>query len=320
MYKIFLAGHKGMVGSAIHKKLSISTDVELITVSRNELDLTNQNQVYEWFKSNKPDQVYLAAAKVGGIYANNIYPKDFIFENIQIQNNVIDAAYKNNVHKLLFLGSSCIYPKYADQPIKEESLLSGSLEETNEPYALAKICGIKLCESFNRQHNLDYRSVMPTNLYGPNDNFHIKNSHVVPALLRKFHEAKINGDDKVIIWGSGNPRREFLHVDDMASACIHIMNIPKKNYNKIVTNPMCSHVNIGTGVDHKIKDLALIIAEIVEYEGNIQFDTNMPDGPPRKLLNIDLLSDLGWKSSISLKDGLTSTYTWFQNNYQFIKK
>ena len=319
MTKIFIAGHNGMVGSALYKRLSNMKDTQLLVASRQELDLTNKKQVLEWFRLNKPSHVYLAAAKVGGIFANNSYPVDFINENIEIQNNVINASFEHDVERFLFLGSSCIYPKLAEQPISEISLLNGHLEPTNEPYAIAKICGIKLCESYNRQFNTDYRSVMPTNLYGPNDNFHDKNSHVIPGLMRRFHEAKLEDIDSVNVWGSGSPMREFLHVDDMASACVHIMDISKDDFNNIVNNPMCSHVNIGSGVDCKIKDLSELISNIVGFKGSIKFDCQMPDGSPRKLLNVDLLNKLGWSHSISLKQGLTSTYEWFKNNYDSIR-
>ena len=308
--KIFIAGHNGMVGSALVRILK-NYDVEIITKTRSELDLLNQNDVNSFFKNRKIDQVYLAAAKVGGILANNTYPAEFIYENLMIQSNVIHSVFLNGVKKLLFLGSSCIYPKNANQPIKEEELLTGKLEATNEPYAIAKIAGIKMCESYNRQygesHNIDYRSIMPTNLYGPGDNYHPLNSHVIPGLIYRFHEAKIKNLPNVIIWGTGKPRREFLHVDDMARASIHIMNIDKKIYNQYVS-PMSSHINIGSGSDLAIKDLAEIIKEVVGYEGEINFDPTKPDGIPRKLLNSERLNNFNFKANIGLKDGLIKTY------------
>lgn len=281
--RIFVAGHNGMVGSAIIRKLKSQGNCEFILRDRKKLNLTNQQEVHNFFQSEQIDQVYLAAAKVGGIHANNTYPADFIYENLMIESNVINSAHLANIDKLLFLGSSCIYPKHAQQPITESSLLTGKLEETNEPYAIAKIAGIKLCESYNRQYGRDYRSIMPTNLYGPNDNFHPENSHVIPALLRRFHEAKINGLNKVTIWGSGNPRREFLHVDDLAEASIHIMNLNKETYDKHTT-PMASHINVGTGTDCSIKQLALTIAATIGYDGDIDFDTSKPDGTPKKTI------------------------------------
>lgn len=311
--RIFVAGHKGMVGSALVRKLNQQKNVEIITKSRNELNLLDKNEVDSFFASESIDEVYLAAAKVGGIVANNTYPADFIYENLIIVCNVINAAHHNNIQKLMFLGSSCIYPKLAKQPIKETELLQGTLEPTNEPYAIAKIAGIKLCESFNRQYGRDYRSVMPTNLYGENDNFHPNNSHVIPALIRRIHEAKLNSSAEVIVWGSGNPMREFLHVDDMASASIYVMNLDKDKWAGITT-PMLSHINVGTGVDCTIRDLAFTIAKVVGFEGKIIFDADKPDGTPRKLLDVSRLSDLGWKYSISLEDGLKSTYNWFLEN------
>ena len=309
MTKIFVAGHNGMVGSAICRQLQ-NQDVELITVSRQELDLTNQAQVKEFFSTRKFDQVYLAAAKVGGIQANNEFPADFIYENLMISANIINAAHENNVQKLLFLGSSCIYPKNANQPMKEDALLSGTLEPTNEPYAIAKIAGIKLCESYNRQHNRDYRSVMPTNLYGEFDNFHPENSHVIPALIRRFHEAKLSDAPSVCAWGSGNPKREFLHVDDMASASIYVMDLHEEIYRK-ETKSMLSHINVGSGVDCSIKELTVTIAKVVGYEGQIKWDFSKPDGAPKKLMDNSCLKKLGWKSLISLEDGLRRTYTWY---------
>ncbi|RIY33363.1 GDP-L-fucose synthase [Psittacicella gerlachiana] len=307
---VFVAGHKGMVGSAICRQLAQDPKINLITASRKELDLTNQEQVNSFFAKHKIDQVYLAAAKVGGIYANNTYPAEFIYQNLMIEANVIHAAHQHNIQKLMFLGSSCIYPKFAQQPIKEEELLQGSLEATNEPYALAKIAGIKLCESYNRQYGRDYRSIMPTNLYGENDNFHPENSHVIPALIRRFHEAKINYAPQVVAWGTGSPLREFLHVDDMASATVYLMNLPLEIYSQ-QTQPMLSHINVGTGKDLSIKDLTELVAKVVGYEGEIVWDTNKPDGTPRKLLDVSRLTSLGWKAQIELEQGLKDTYDWF---------
>ena len=310
----YIAGHNGMVGSAIVKCLQESNKTgPIITRSHTELDLLNQQSVNAFFASTELDQVYLAAAKVGGIHANNTFPAEFIYQNLMMECNVIHGAHQANIDKLLFLGSSCIYPKLAEQPMAEDSLLTGPLEATNEPYAIAKIAGIKLCESYNRQYGRDYRAVMPTNLYGPNDNFHPKNSHVIPALLRRFHEAKINGDREVVIWGSGKPKREFLHVDDMAAACVFIMNLPKEELAS-VTDPMLSHINIGTGEDCSIAELADTIKQVVDFPGKITFDTSKPDGTTRKLMNVSKLHDLGWTHSISLEEGLKQTYTWFQQN------
>lgn len=320
MTKIFVAGHNGMVGAALVRRLRRDKAVEVITVDRNSLDLTDSKAVYRFFQDKKPDQIYLAAAKVGGIQANTDYPADFISENLAIQNSVITSAIAAGINKLLFLGSSCIYPKLADQPIVESALLSGLLEPTNEPYGIAKIAGIKLCESFNRQYGVDYRSVMPTNLYGENDNFHLQHSHVVPAMLRRFHEAKVNRVSQVEIWGTGNAMREFLHVDDMASACIHIMNLPKSKIQSVLPNPMLSHINVGTGIDCTIRELAEIISEVVGYDGDIVFDLSKPDGTPRKLLSVELLKELGWTYSISLKDGLINTYDWFLENEKALRE
>lgn len=311
--RIFVAGHRGMVGSAIVRQLQSAGYKNIITRNRDELDLTNQQAVSDFFKTEEIEQVYLAAAKVGGIVANNTYPADFIYQNLMIQCNIIHSAHSANIQQLLFLGSSCIYPKLAEQPMSEEALLTGTLEETNEPYAIAKIAGIKLCESYNRQYGRDYRSVMPTNLYGPHDNFHPENSHVIPALLRRFHEAKLNGDKEVIAWGSGKPMREFLYVDDMANASIHVMNLDKSNYDEN-TLPMLSHINVGTGVDCTIRELVETVAEVVGFDGDIKFDTTKPDGAPRKLMNVDRLKALGWQYSISLKEGLDNSYHWFINN------
>lgn len=311
--RVFVAGHNGMVGSAIVRQLSKADNIELITRSRKELDLTNQQAVFVFFQTEKIDQVYLAAAKVGGIVANNTYPADFIYENLMIQCNIINSAHLANIQQLLFLGSSCIYPKLAKQPMKESALLTGILEETNEPYAVAKIAGIKLCESYNRQYDRDYRSVMPTNLYGAHDNFHPENSHVIPALLRRFHEAKLNGDIEVIAWGSGKPMREFLYVDDMAAASIHVMELDKAIYDAN-TEPMLSHINVGTGVDCTIQELVETVAKVVGYEGGIEFDTTKPDGAPRKLMNVCRLKSLGWEYSYSLENGLAMAYQWFIKN------
>lgn len=319
MKRVFVAGHKGMVGSAITRQLLLSNDIEIITCDRGEVDLVNQSQVMDFFQNNKIDEVYLAAAKVGGIQANNNYPADFIFENLMIEANIIHSAHLNKVQKLLFLGSSCIYPKLADQPMQETALLTGTLEETNEPYAIAKIAGIKLCESYNRQYGRDYRSVMPTNLYGVNDNFHPDNSHVIPALLRRFHEAKLNQLPEVIAWGTGQAMREFLHVDDMASASIFVMNLDKTIYDKH-TEPMLSHINIGTGVDCTIKELTETIAKVVGYKGDIVWDSSKPDGTPRKLMDVNRLKSLGWQYSIDLEQGLKQTYDWFLDNQESFRK
>ena len=309
--KIYIAGHHGMVGSAIKKILQKNDKIDLIDRRRSELDLINQDSVNKFFKDEKPDQVYLAAAKVGGIYANNNYPAEFIYKNLMIEANIIHSAFLNGVKKILFLGSSCIYPKLASQPIKENALLTGPLELTNEPYAIAKIAGIKLCESYNRQygvsHGVDYRCIMPTNLYGPGDNYDLENSHVIPALIRRFHEAKIKNKSKVVVWGSGNVRREFLYVDDLASAAVFVMNIEKDLYKKNV-NPMCSHINVGTGFDLSIKQLAEIIKKIAKYPGKIDFDSSKLEGSPKKLMDSGLLNNLGWKHSISLEDGLAQAY------------
>ena len=311
--KIYVAGHNGMVGSAIVRKLREKGFINIIRRPSSELDLTNQKDTYNFFQDEKPDYVVIAAAKVGGIYANDSCPAEFIYQNLIIEANLIHGSYLAGVNNLLFLGSSCIYPKESLQPIKEEYLLSGYLESTNEPYAVAKIAGIKLCESYNRQYDTDYRSIMPTNLYGPNDNFHPKNGHVIPALIRKFHEAKVKNRPFVEVWGSGKPMREFLHVDDMADASIHIMDIDKKILESEVDS-MLSHINIGTGTDITIKDVAQIVKEIVGFCGEIVFNTEMPDGSKRKLLDVSKIENLGWKSSIALKDGLKETYEWFLDN------
>ncbi|WP_201575857.1 GDP-L-fucose synthase [Psychrobacter immobilis] len=308
--KIYIAGHQGMVGSAIVRFLTERGYHNLLTADRSELNLLSQQGVTNFFATHQPDYVFLAAAKVGGIQANNDYPANFIYQNLMIQNNVIHGAYLNEVKRLLFLGSSCIYPKNVSQPMAEDTLLSGQLEPTNEPYAIAKIAGIKMCESYNRQYDTDFRSVMPTNLYGQGDSFHLSNSHVLPALLRRFHEAKQSDTTEVVVWGSGTPKREFLHVDDMASACLHIMNLEKKILNQAVS-PMCSHINVGYGSDISIKELALLIAKTVGYQGQIVFNDSKPDGTPRKLLDSQLLADLGWQAQISLEQGIKSTYEWF---------
>ena len=319
MKRIFVAGHNGMVGSAIVRRLQLLGNYEIITRSRNELDLLSQVDVARFFEIEKIDQVYLAAAKVGGIVANNSLPAEFIYENLTIQNNIINAAHINEIQDLLFLGSSCIYPKLAVQPMKEAALLTGVLEETNEPYAIAKIAGIKMCESFNRQYGRNYRSVMPTNLYGENDNFHFENSHVIPALLRRFHDAKINGDFKVVAWGTGKPMREFLHVDDMAAACIYVMNLDQVTY-ETNTQAMLSHINVGTGVDCTIRELVETIAKVVGFKGEIEFDATKPDGAPRKLMDVSRLSALGWSAKISLEQGLARTYEWFLANQDSFRK
>lgn len=313
--RVFVAGHQGMVGSAIVRALEKAGDAEIITRTRSELDLLDQVAVFRFFNQHAVDEVYLAAAKVGGIWANNTYPAEFIYQNLIIEANIIHGAFQAGVRKLLFLGSSCIYPKLAEQPIAESSLLQGALEPTNEPYAIAKIAGIKLCESYNRQYGTDYRSVMPTNLYGINDNFHPENSHVVPALLRRFHEAKMQDLPSVTVWGSGSPMREFLYVDDMAGACLHVMNLPKEVYGEHVL-PMSSHINVGTGKDCTIRELANTIARAVGYRGDILWDTSKPDGTPRKLLDVSLLKRLGWQYSVELDEGIERTYQWFLQNQE----
>lgn len=310
---VFVAGDRGMVGSAIVRRLQALGYKNIITRRKDELNLLDQKSVQEFFKSNKIEQVYLAAAKVGGIHANNSLPADFIYENLMIEANIIYSAHASDVNKLLFLGSSCIYPRDAEQPMKESALLTGTLEATNEPYAIAKIAGIKLCESFNRQYQRDYRSVMPTNLYGPNDNFHPQNSHVLPALLRRFHEATLSKDTEVIVWGSGKPMREFLHVDDMAAASVYVMELDPAVY-QAQTQPMLSHINVGTGVDCTIREVAETIAKITGFAGKLTFDSTKPDGTLRKLMDVSRLSSLGWNSSIDLETGLRETYKWFLDN------
>lgn len=315
---VFIAGHRGMVGSAVVRRLQQLGFNHLLTASHAELDLKSQASVQAFFAEHKPDAVVLAAAKVGGIHANNTYPAEFIYENLMIQANVIHAAHTNDVQHLLFLGSSCIYPKLAEQPMREDALLTGVLEATNEPYAIAKIAGIKLCESYHRQYGRDYRSVMPTNLYGQNDNFHPDNSHVIPAMMRRFHEAKLQRSAEVVVWGTGKPMREFLHVDDMAAASIHVLLLDQTTY-AANTQPMLSHINVGTGVDCTIAELAHTMAKVVGFEGKLVFDTTKPDGTPRKLMDVGRLAKLGWKASITLEDGLRSTYEWFLENAEHLR-
>ena len=311
--KIYIAGHTGLVGSSIVSQLEAKGFSNLIMHTHKDLDLTNQANVQNFFDKAKPDYVILAAAKVGGIYANSTYPADFIYENTMIETNIIHSAFINKVKRLLFLGSTCIYPKFVAQPMKEEALLTNTLEPTNEPYALAKILGIKLCESINRQHGTDFRSVMPTNLYGINDNFHEENSHVIPGLIRRFHDAKINNDEDVTVWGSGNAMREFLYVDDMAEASLFVLEVDKEIY-QAHTSPMISHVNIGSGKDVTISELANIIKEVVGFNGKLFFDSSKPDGPPRKLIDISRISNMGWTHKTGLKEGLQKTYKWFLKN------
>jgi GDP-L-fucose synthase len=320
--KIYVAGHRGMVGSAIVRELTRQGFFNVITRTHAELDLTNQLAVRDFFEKEKPNQVYLSAAKVGGIHANNTYPAEFIYENLMVQCNVIHEAYRVGVKKILFLGSSCIYPKMAAQPMKENALLTGALESTNEPYAIAKIAGIKLCESYNRQHGsegVDYRSVMPTNLYGPGDNYHSDNSHVIPALIRRFHEAKLINSPSVTIWGSGSPMREFMFVEDMAVASIHIMNLEKAVYDQ-QTQPMLSHINVGLGSDVTIKELASMVGMVIGYQGDIEFDITKPDGAPRKLMDSTRLQNLGWKASISLEQGLQRAYEDYLINAETLRR
>jgi nucleoside-diphosphate-sugar epimerase len=307
---IFVAGHRGMVGSAIVRRLEAAGCRDLLLRGRGELDLTRQAEVDAFFARERPRQVYMAAARVGGILANDTYPADFIQDNLAIAANVVRAAHAAGVGRLLFLGSSCIYPREAPQPMPEDCLLTGRLEPTNEPYAIAKIAGIKLCESYNRQHGTDFRSVMPTNLYGPEDNFDLETSHVLPALLRKFHEARLAGQPAVKVWGSGRPRREFLHVDDLADACVFVMGLPKAAW-AAATRPMLSHVNVGTGSDVTIAELAALVADVTGYRGRIEFDAAYPDGTARKLLDVSLLARLGWRAKIALADGVRSTYEWY---------
>jgi len=320
--KIYVAGHRGMVGSAILRRLearrAAGEALYLLTRTHAELDLTDQAAVRAFMLSEKPDVVILAAAKVGGIHANNTCPAEFIYDNLMIEANVIDAAYRAGVRRLLNLGSSCIYPREAPQPMSENALLTGPLEPTNEPYAIAKIAAIKLCESYNRQYGTDFRSVMPTNLYGPGDNFHPENSHVLPALIRRFHEAVENGRDEVTIWGTGTPRREFLHVDDMAQACLFVLDLDRATY-EAHTQPMLSHINVGTGEDISIMDLARLVAEITGFEGRITTDPSKPDGTPRKLMDVSRLGAMGWRAQIGLREGIADTYQWFLENKENIR-
>lgn len=311
--KIYIAGHSGLVGSSLVRKLKSKNFNNLLTISHSELDLTNQSKVGDFFQKERPDYVIIAAAKVGGIAANNNFPADFIYDNIMIQTNIINASFKFNVKRLLFLGSTCIYPKLAEQPIKESALLTGLLEETNEPYAIAKISGIKLCESYNRQHNTDFRSLMPTNLYGENDNFHPENSHVIPALIRRFHEAKINNSDEVIIWGDGTPMREFLYVDDLADASIFVLSLSKEKYFSNVS-PSLTHINVGTSIDISILELSKTLKSIIGFNGKIVFDPSKPNGTPRKVVDTSRLSKIGWNHKINLYEGLEKTYRWFLSN------
>jgi len=311
--KIYIAGHRGLVGSAIVRQLESRGFTNLLMRTHKELDLTNQVQVQTFFEQEKPGYVILAAAKVGGIHANNTYPADFIYQNMMIEANVINSAYENKVERLLFLGSTCIYPKAVEQPMREDALLTDVLEPTNEPYALAKIAGIKLCESYNRQYGTDFRSVMPTNLYGINDNFHSENSHVIPALMSRFHEAKINNDAEVVVWGTGNAMREFLYVDDMAQASLFVLELDEKTY-KANTQPMLSHINVGTGKDTTIREMAEVMKQVVGYEGELTFDTTKPNGAQRKLIDITRLKTMGWVYNISLKEGLKETYKWYLKN------
>lgn len=316
--KIYVAGHRGMVGSAIVRQLQAAGHDNIVVKMHAELDLTDQAAVSEFMQAEKPDQVILAAAKVGGIHANNEYPAEFIYQNLMMEANVVHQAWRSGCTQLLFLGSSCIYPKYAEQPMQESALLTGVLEPTNEPYAVAKIAGIKLCESYNRQYATDYRSVMPTNLYGENDNFHLENSHVIPAMIRKFHDAKVAGAASVTVWGTGVAMREFLHVDDMAAACLHVMNLPKEVYRQ-ATAPMLSHLNVGTGTDVTIRQLAETVGKVVGFTGSIEWDSSKPDGTPRKLMDNSKLRSLGWQPKIELEQGLASTYQWFVEHIAEIK-
>lgn len=312
--KIYVAGHRGLVGSAIVRQLQAQGYENLLTRTHAELDLTNQQAVAGFFEQEKPDYVILAAAKVGGIHANNTYPAEFIYENLMIEANVVHAAWRAQVKRLLFLGSSCIYPKMAEQPMREDALLTGTLEPTNEPYALAKIAGIKLCESYNRQYGTDFRSVMPANLYGQGDNFHPENSHVIPALMRRFHEAKQRGDKEVVVWGSGTPKREFLHVDDMAAASLFVLQLDSETY-QANTQPMLSHINVGTGEDCTIREMAETMKRVVGFEGELVFDSSKPDGTPRKLMDVSRLASMGWRYSIPLEQGLRQTYAWYLEHY-----
>jgi GDP-L-fucose synthase len=312
--KIYIAGHRGLVGSAIVRQLESRGFTNLLMRTHKELDLISQAQVQDFFQQEKPDYVILAAAKVGGIHANNTYPADFIYQNMMIEANVINSAYESKVRRLLFLGSTCIYPKEVEQPMREDALLTDVLEPTNEPYALAKIAGIKLCESYNRQYGTDFRSIMPTNLYGVNDNFHPENSHVIPALMRRFHEAKVNNDKEVSVWGTGGAMREFLYVDDMAEASLFVLELDEKTY-QANTKPMLSHINVGTGKDVTIREMAETMKEVVGFKGEITFDITKPDGAPRKLIDIFRISNMGWKYSVNLKDGLGRVYEWYLDKH-----
>ncbi|MDH1262591.1 GDP-L-fucose synthase [Pseudomonas sp. GD03944] len=314
--RIFVAGHRGMVGSAIVRQLMALGYQNIVTRSRSELDLCSQAAVDAFFQNERIDQVYMAAAKVGGIHANHSYPAEFIYENLMIEANITHSAHVADVQKLLFLGSSCIYPRLAPQPMAEDSLLTGPLEPTNEPYALAKITGIKLCESYNRQYGRDYRSVMPTNLYGPGDNYHSENSHVIPSLIRRFHEAKLRGDEQVVVWGTGEPRREFLYVDDMAAASVHVMNLSTDRWQQCVT-PMCSHINVGFGHDYSIREVAELVAAVVGYSGTLRFDTSKPDGAPRKLMSSAKLLSLAWQPLVQLEEGLGKAYNDFLKSHNY---
>lgn len=316
--RVFVAGHGGMVGSALVRRFE-ATGADILTRTRSDLDLTDQAAVRAYLADERPDRVIVAAAKVGGIHANNMMPAEFIYENLMIEANLINASFLAGVERLLFLGSSCIYPRNAPQPMSEEALLTGSLEPTNEPYAVAKIAGIKLCESYNRQYGTDYRSVMPTNLYGPGDNFHEQNSHVLPALLRRFHDAVKNGEDEVVIWGTGKPRREFLHVDDLAEACTFVFGLSKELYDAN-TKPMMSHLNVGTGQDVSIADLAQIVASVTGFKGRTWFDPTKPDGTPRKLLDVSRMASMGWKASIDLKEGIHDTYEWLLSHQNQLRE
>ena len=313
--KIYIAGHRGLVGSAIVRQLELRGFINLIMRTHKELDLTNQAQVQSFFTQENPDYVILAAAKVGGIHANNTYPADFIYQNIMIEANIINSAYESRVKRLLFLGSTCIYPKAVEQPMREDALLTDVLEPTNEPYALAKIAGIKLCESYNRQYGTDFRSVMPTNLYGINDNFHPENSHVIPALMQRFHKASVDNDSEVVVWGSGNAMREFLYVDDMAQASLFVLELDEEVY-KANTQPMLSHINVGTGTDVTIREMAETMKQVVGFKGRLTFDTTKPDGALRKLIDINRLEKMGWNYSVGLKEGLTKTYNWYLESFK----
>jgi len=312
--RVFVAGHRGMVGNAVTRMISKRwPNAEVITQNRDQLDLSRQDRVEYFLNDQRPDLVIMAAAKVGGIHANNTYPAEFIYNNLMIATNVINASHMAGIQNVLFLGSSCIYPKLAAQPMREDALLTGQLEPTNEPYAIAKIAGIKLCESYNRQYGRDYRSVMPTNLYGPNDDYHPENSHVIPGLIRRFHEAKGTGASEVLVWGTGTPKREFLYVDDLAAACLHVCELSAEDYAQH-TEPRLSHINVGTGEDISIKNLAVIVAQTVGYEGDIVFDTTKPDGTPRKLLDVSKVKSLGWRPKVALEDGLRLSYQWYLEN------